>query len=64
MANIPFNRSFALEISTALILKVLLLFLIWQLWFSHPQIKEMTLPADRVSEKLFTPQPHSDHAAP
>ncbi|HTT08069.1 MAG TPA: hypothetical protein VMH34_04695 [Gammaproteobacteria bacterium] len=63
-SNIPFDRALALEISAILILKALLLFFIWRLWFFHPQIEEMTLPADRVSERLFTVPPHPDHTAP
>jgi len=64
MSDSSFDRTLALEISAVLLLKVLLLFLIWQLWFSHPQRGGAIPAVDRTAEKLFAPPARPDHVAP
>ncbi len=46
-----------LAITLALILKVLLLTLLWQAFFSHPQAKHMRLPGAQVEQHLLHPSP-------
>ena len=50
------GRPFALEISVAIILKVLVLWLLWSAFFSAPQAKKMRLPTAQVAQHLLTTQ--------
>jgi hypothetical protein len=43
-----------LEITLVLLVKVVLLFFLWQQFFSHPQTKHMLLPAATVQQHFFT----------
>jgi hypothetical protein len=52
------NMPFALAITLALLLKVLLLSLLWKAFFSAPQTKKMRLPTAVVEQHLLnTPSP-------
>jgi hypothetical protein len=50
----------AREIALLLVLKILLLYVLWLAFFSHPQVSKMTegMPPDRVAAALVAiPQP-------
>ena len=47
------NMPFALAITLALLLKVLLLSLLWKAFFSAPQTKKMRLPTAVVEQHLL-----------
>ncbi len=49
----PGRHSLALTITIALIVKILLLYTLWQLFFSHPQTKKMRLPTAQVENHLL-----------
>jgi hypothetical protein len=42
-----------LEIALVLVTKAVLLFVLWQQFFSHPQAKHMLLPAATVQQHFF-----------
>jgi hypothetical protein len=50
----PGHRSLATMISIALAIKILLLYSLWFLFFSHPQTKKMRLPTAQVEQHLLT----------
>ncbi|MES2073548.1 MAG: cytochrome oxidase putative small subunit CydP [Pseudomonadota bacterium] len=56
----------ALEITLALLLKILVLTLLWKFFFAHPQAKKMRLPLPQVEQHLLTPAapPAPPFAAP
>lgn len=43
-----------LEISIFLCIKLLALFILWKLFFSHPQTKKMSLPTSAVEQHLLS----------
>jgi len=49
----PGRRSLAYAIALALAVKLLLLYALWYLFFSHPQTKKMRLPTARVEQHLL-----------
>jgi hypothetical protein len=56
----PGRRSLAYMISIALVVKVVLLYALWSLFFSHPQTKKMRLPTAQVESHLLTaPAPNN-----
>lgn len=46
-----------LEIALVLLIKVVLLFFLWKLFFSHPQTKHMVLPAPVVEQHFLSSKP-------
>ena len=48
---------FRRDILILLVIKLILLFLVWRLWFSHPQAVHMNVPADQLEQHLLTPSP-------
>lgn len=56
--KLPRGRSLAWTIALALVVKALLLYALWTLFFSHPQTKKMRLPTAQVEKHLLaTPAP-------
>ncbi|PRC93379.1 cytochrome oxidase putative small subunit CydP [Solimicrobium silvestre] len=51
------NHSLKWEITIALIVKISLLWLLWQFFFSAPQAKHMHLPEPQVSQHLLSGTP-------
>ena len=49
----PSRSSLAFAISIALIVKILLLYTLWYVFFSHPQTKKMRLPTAQVEQHLL-----------
>lgn len=45
------------EIALVLLVKVALLFFLWQAFFSHPQARHMALPTPVVEKHLLSPKP-------
>ncbi len=43
----------ALEITLILVVKVALLFVLWKLCFSQPQVKKMRMPTNQVEQHLL-----------
>ncbi|HTD05009.1 cytochrome oxidase putative small subunit CydP [Undibacterium sp.] len=43
----------ALEITLALLLKILILTLLWKFFFAHPQVKKMRMPLPQVEQHLL-----------
>ena len=43
----------ALEITLALLVKIIILTLLWKFFFSHPQAKKMRLPLPQVEQHLL-----------
>jgi len=54
---IPFIRDTALarKITVVLLIKIVFLTVIWALWFSHPETEDMSLPKEKVVERLLAP---------
>ena len=44
----------AIEIVLVLTAKMALLYLIWAVWFSHPETRHMQLPGEQVATRLLT----------
>ena len=61
MSLLPFRSGrkrgfvFAAEISLAVALKVVVLWLLWHAFFSAPQTKKMRLPTNQVEQHLLMP---------
>ena len=53
-----------LEISIFLCIKLLALFVLWKLFFSHPQTKKMSLPTSSVEQRLLSPSAPVPAASP
>lgn len=58
----------ALEITLALLIKVVILYALWHAFFSHPQARHMLLPTSQVEQHLLTgsaahPPPDSSASA-
>lgn len=49
----PGRSSLAFAISLALVVKVMLLYALWTLFFSHPQTNKMRLPTAQVEQHLL-----------
>lgn len=47
----------AVEITLALLLKVVILALIWKAFFAAPQTKKMVLPTPQVEQHMLAPAP-------
>ena len=54
----------SLEISIFLCIKLLALFVLWKLFFSHPQTKKMSLPTSAVEQRLLSPSAPVPAASP
>jgi len=52
--KLPRHHNLAFAISLALIVKILLLYALWTMFFSHPQTKKMRLPTAQVESHLLT----------
>ncbi len=46
-----------LAIALALVVKVILLTILYQLCFSAPQVKKMRMPTEKIEQHLLTPPP-------
>ncbi|GGC73937.1 cytochrome oxidase putative small subunit CydP [Undibacterium terreum] len=47
----------AVEITLALLIKILILTLLWKFFFSHPQVKKMRMPLPQVEQHLLAETP-------
>ncbi|MQQ99988.1 cytochrome oxidase putative small subunit CydP [Glaciimonas soli] len=45
----------ALEIALILVVKIALLFVLWKLCFSQPQVKKMRMPTNLVEQHFLSP---------
>jgi len=52
--KLPSHRSLAFAISLALIVKIVLLYLLWHFFFSHPVARKMRMPTAQVENHLLT----------
>jgi hypothetical protein len=51
------RNKLAVEIALLLAVKLVLLFLLWELFFAAPQAKHMRMPEPQVTERLVGAQP-------
>ncbi|MFZ6657880.1 cytochrome oxidase putative small subunit CydP [Undibacterium sp. TJN19] len=51
-----------LEITLAICIKVLILSLLWNAFFSRPQTRHMRLPAEKMEQHLLSPTQHESTA--
>jgi len=52
--KLPRHRSLGLAISLALVVKIVLLYLLWHFFFSHPLARKMRMPTAQVESHLLT----------